>query len=85
MGAVGSVTLDEAITEARRRPGHDILAVWVRETFGEARPCGAISPEVYSGSVIITREMVGEYTTSEALAIAADVIRSVEQAQGARP
>lgn len=76
------MTLDEAIAEAKRRPGWDTLAVWVREMFGEAQPCGQISPEVYPGEVIITREMVGVYEPREAIAIAVDIIRSAEQAKG---
>ena len=75
------MTLDEALAEAKRRPGTDVLAVWVRETFGLLPGCGQISPEVYPGEVIITREMVGIYQPDEAIAIAVAVIRGAEQAK----
>lgn len=43
------MTLQEALTEARRRPGTDTLAVWVRETLGEGWPCGWLQPEMFHG------------------------------------
>lgn len=79
------MTLDEAIALARtHEPDGKLLARYLLEIFGEAQPCGQISPEVYPGEVIITREMVGIYSPAEALAIAADIVRGAEEAQGAK-
>lgn len=60
------------------------LAKGVITLFGECAPCGQISPEVYPGEVIITREMVGIYNPTDALAVAATIIRSAREAQGAK-
>ena len=46
------MTLDEAIEEARRRPGHDTLAVWVRNTLGEDQPC-VFEPEIIRLAVAV--------------------------------
>ena len=82
---MADLTLDEVLAEARRRPGSDVLAVWVRETFGESWPCGWPEPVVDRGltPVAVTWEALGiqAYTPDEVLAIAAGLIRAALEAK----
>lgn len=77
-----TLTLEEAIAEARRRPGADALAVFVREVLGIAPSCGMIKPEVYPSEVIIPRDMVGNYEPDDAIALGVLIVAAGLEAKG---
>lgn len=77
------MTLDDALTEARRRVGTDTLAVWVRNTLGEAMPCGFEPARVSVASretVIIPEQYSrGSLSPNEARAFAASILRAADE------
>ncbi len=72
------MTLDEALTESRRRPGTDTLAVWVRETLGEDALCGYPDAIVYDGLLTVG---AGRVTPAELRALCAMWLRAADLAE----
>lgn len=84
------MTLADAIIEAKRRPGHDVLAVWVRDTFGPDMPCGMSAYEIFQDPQGVrylrigddnSLEVSGSLSPDEARAYAKLLLQAADEAE----